>query len=82
MKAIGYRTKGGVEVLTDIELPRPTPGPRDLLVAVKAVSVKPVDIKRRQRESPETAPGYRVFGYDAAGTVEALAREVSRSRSP
>jgi len=77
MKVIGYRTKGGVEVLTDIELPRPTPGPRDLLVAVRAVSVNPVDTKRRQRESPETAPGYRVLGYDAAGVVEAVGREVS-----
>ena len=77
MKAIGYKTKGGVEVLTDIELPRPTPGPRDLLVAVKAVSVNPVDTKRRQREGPEAAPGYRVLGYDAAGTVEAIGREVS-----
>lgn len=77
MKAIGYRTKGGVEVLTDIELPRPTPGPRDLLVAVKAVSMNPVDTKRRQRESPETAPGHRVLGYDASGTVEAFGRKVS-----
>ena len=53
--AIGYRIKGGVDVLTEIELPRPTPGPRDLLVKVKAVSVNPVDAKRRQGESPETA---------------------------
>jgi zinc-binding alcohol dehydrogenase family protein len=77
MKVIGYRTKGGVEVLKDIELPRPTPGPRDLLVAVRGVSVNPVDTKRRQRESPEKAPGYRVLGYDAAGVVEEVGREVS-----
>jgi zinc-binding alcohol dehydrogenase family protein len=77
MRAIGYRTEGGVEVLMDIELPRPTPGPRDLLVAIRAVSVNPVDTKRRQRESPEAALGYRVLGYDAAGTVEAVGGEVS-----
>src|SRR4029077_16136614 len=76
MKAIGYRTMGGVEVLTDIELPRPTPGPRDLLVAVKAVSVNPVDTKRRQWESPATAPDFMVLGYDAAGIVEAVGSEV------
>jgi NADPH:quinone reductase-like Zn-dependent oxidoreductase len=77
MKAIGYRTMGGVEVLTDIELPRPAPGPRDLLVAVKAVSVNPVDTKRRQRESPPTAAGFMVLGYDAAGIVEAVGSDVS-----
>src|SRR5258705_13906518 len=70
MKAIGYRTMGGVEVLTDIEPPRPTPGPRDLLVAVKAVSVNPVDTKRRQWESPATGPDFMGLGYDAAGIVE------------
>ena len=80
MKAIGYRTMGGVEVLTDIEFPRPTPGPRDLLVAVKAVSVNPVDTKRRQWESPATAPDFMVLGYDAAGIVEAVGSDVSLFR--
>jgi zinc-binding alcohol dehydrogenase family protein len=77
MRTIGYRTQGGVDVLTDIELPRPSPGPRDLLVAVKAVSVNPVDTKRRQGESPDATLGYRVLGYDAAGIVEAVGNEVS-----
>lgn len=77
MKAIGYEREGGVEVLTDIDVPRPAPGPRDLLVAVKAVSVNPVDTKRRRWESPETTPGYRVLGYDAAGIVEAVGNDVS-----
>ena len=77
MKAIGYRAHGGTEVLTEIELPRPTPGPRDLLVAVRAVSVNPVDTKRRSFEQPATAPAYMVLGYDAAGIVEAVGSEVS-----
>jgi zinc-binding alcohol dehydrogenase family protein len=77
MKAIGYKTAGGVEVLTEIDLPRPTPGPRDLLVAVRGVSVNPIDVKRRQREKPATAPDYMLLGYDAAGVVEAVGSEVS-----
>jgi zinc-binding alcohol dehydrogenase family protein len=77
MKAIGYKTAGGVEVLTDIVLPRPTPGPRDLLVAVKGVSVNPVDVKRRRWEKPATAPEYMLLGYDAAGVVEAVGGDVS-----
>ena len=77
MKAIGYKTAGDVEVLTDIEIPRPAPGPRDLLVKVQAVSVNPVDTKRRRWETPVTAPNYMLLGYDAAGLVEAVGSEVS-----
>jgi zinc-binding alcohol dehydrogenase family protein len=76
MKAIGYKTEGGVEVLTEIDLPRPTPGPRDLLVSVRGVSVNPVDVKRRLLERPATAPDYMLLGYDAAGVVEAVGTEV------
>jgi zinc-binding alcohol dehydrogenase family protein len=77
MKAIGYATKGGVEVLTELELPMPEPGPRDLRVAVKAVSVNPVDVKRRRWEDPLESPHPRVLGYDAAGVVEAVGSEVT-----
>jgi len=53
--------------LVDIELPKPSPGGRDLLVKVEAVSVNPVDTKRRLDSSEP-----RVLGWDAAGTVEAV----------
>lgn len=77
MKAVGYNLKGGLEVLTDIELPRPEPGPRDLLVRIKAVSVNPVDVKRRRWEDPSEGTLYRVLGYDAAGIVEAVGSRVT-----
>jgi zinc-binding alcohol dehydrogenase family protein len=54
--------------LIDIEVDKPTPGGRDLLVEVKAVSVNPVDTKVRLREPPG-AP--LVLGWDAAGVVVA-----------
>jgi len=78
MKAIAY-TQHGLPIadpnaLVDIELPTPTPGPRDLLVEVRAVSVNPVDTKVRAG-SPVTAP--RVLGWDAAGVVSAVGAEVS-----
>jgi zinc-binding alcohol dehydrogenase family protein len=76
MKAIGYKTAGGPEVLTDIEIPRPVPRARDLLVKVQAISVNPVDTKRRRRETPATSPDYMLLGYDAAGVVEAVGSEV------
>ncbi len=73
MRAIGYRTPGPIAAdasLVDIELDRPEPGRRDLLVAVRAVSVNPVDTKVRSRVAPEEG-GWKVLGWDAAGTVVA-----------
>jgi zinc-binding alcohol dehydrogenase family protein len=59
------------ESLLDVELPDPVATGRDLLVAVKAVSVNPVDTKvRSPRPEVEAAP--RVLGWDAAGVVTAV----------
>ena len=49
--------------------------PHDILVAVQAVSVNPVDVKVRAAHTPE-AGAYRVLGYDAAGIVQAVGSEV------
>lgn len=74
MKAVGYRQNLPVdhaEALEDLELPAPTPGPRDLLVRVLAVSVNPVDTKIRRDRAP--APGQvEVLGWDAVGIVEGM----------
>jgi zinc-binding alcohol dehydrogenase family protein len=79
MKAIGYRTAGPVSAqdsLIDLELPAPVPGPRDLRVAVKAISVNPADVQIRARLSPP-AGEVRILGYDAAGVVDAVGSEVT-----
>lgn len=71
MKAIGYSEAGPLEAadsLVDIELDRPTPEGRDLLVAVSAISVNPVDTKIRRNVSPETGQ-WKVLGWDAVGKV-------------
>lgn len=79
MKAVGYPEAGPIErenALIDIELPTPTPGPRDLLVKVDAIAVNPVDTKIRRTRAPATdAP--EVLGWDAAGTVVGVGEEVS-----
>ena len=80
MKAIGYRHNLPIQddaSLLDIELPDPTPGPRDLLVRVSAISVNPVDTKIRQNRKPAEG-GVEVLGWDAVGTVEALGDTVSK----
>jgi NADPH:quinone reductase len=67
------------ESLFDTTLAKPTPGGHDILVAVKAISVNPVDTKVR---SPKAVvePQPRVLGWDAAGIVEAVGPEVMRFR--
>jgi NADPH2:quinone reductase len=77
MKAVGYRTAGpvsGSQALEDIDLPAVAPTGREIQVAVRAVSVNPVDTKIRRNAAPP--PGqYKVLGWDAAGVVEAVGPE-------
>ncbi len=73
MRAVGYYAPapGARPELVDFEAPKPVPGPRDLLVAVGAVSVNPIDTKAIHRIAP--GPGEaRILGFDAAGVVEAV----------
>ncbi len=82
MRAVAYEQSLPVEAdssLIDVELPRPEPQGRDLLVEVRAVSVNPVDTKVRMRAQPE--PGKpKVLGFDAAGIVRAVGPDVSLFR--
>jgi NADPH2:quinone reductase len=65
--------------LVDIELDRPSPGPRDLLVAIQAISVNPVDAKIRGGSGPRNPQdANKVLGWDAAGVVSAVGAEVTR----
>jgi len=63
--------------LVDITLDRPSPGPRDLLVEVRAISVNPVDAKIRGGSGPRNpADANKLLGWDAAGVVVAVGKEV------
>lgn len=63
-----------IHSLYEIELAKPQPQPRDLLVKIAAIAVNPVDTKMRQRETPKT-PG--ILGWDACGVVESVGSEVT-----
>lgn len=81
MKAIGYQQPGPIdrpEALIDLELPRPTPEGQDILVAVRAVSVNPVDTKIRAGAGPFEGRGERILGWDAAGVVQAVGPDATR----
>lgn len=78
MKAIAF-TQHGLPIedpnsLLDMDLPKPVPGPRDLLVEVRAVSVNPVDTKIRAG-SAATEP--KVVGWDAVGVVREVGGDVT-----
>lgn len=79
MKAVGFTQNlpiSDAAALIDLDLPRPVPGPRDLLVAVRAVSVNPVDVKLRAGARPPAGEA-RVLGFDAVGVVEAVGEAVT-----
>ncbi|NFV81451.1 zinc-binding alcohol dehydrogenase family protein [Magnetospirillum aberrantis] len=72
MRAVAYRRSLPItdsKALEDVDLPRPVPSGRDLLVEIRAVSVNPVDTKIRHRVDPAGEP--KVLGWDAAGVVVA-----------
>ncbi|RZL02661.1 MAG: zinc-binding alcohol dehydrogenase family protein [Rubrivivax sp.] len=78
MKAVGYHQNlplSQPESLLDLDLPEPTPGPRDLLVEVHAVSVNPVDTKVRKGMAPAAGQA-KVLGWDAAGVVLSVGEQV------
>lgn len=64
------------ESLLDVDLEQPTPVSRELLIAVAAISVNPVDTKVRAPKS-KIETNFRVLGWDAVGTVVATGSEAS-----
>jgi zinc-binding alcohol dehydrogenase family protein len=79
MRAVGYTHSLPVDdprVLADLDIEKPAPQGRDLLVEIKAVSVNPVDTKVRKRVDPKGgAP--KILGYDAAGIVAAVGADAT-----
>lgn len=82
MKAIGYKKAGPINnenSLIEFDAPLPVCDEHDLLVEVRAVSMNPVDTKRRANAEPEPDinNGIKIIGYDAAGIVKEVGSKVS-----
>ena len=78
MKAIGYTDAGPISAenaLIELEIDVPQPGPKDLLIEVRGISVNPVDVRVRANMQPEGA--HRILGFDAAGIVQEVGSEVT-----
>lgn len=79
MKAVGYKKSlpiDAAESLFDFETAKPEPTGHDIRVAVKAISVNPVDTKVRKRAEPP-AGEIKILGFDAAGVVDAVGPQVT-----
>ncbi|MHB1435503.1 MAG: zinc-dependent alcohol dehydrogenase family protein [Thermoplasmata archaeon] len=65
--------------LTMTEIPRPEPGPRELLVRVEACGVCRTDLHVVEGDLPPVLPGM-IPGHEVVGRIEVRGREVERYR--
>jgi NADPH2:quinone reductase len=81
MKVISFRKSLPIthpESFLDLTADQPVPGPHDLLVEVRAISVNPVDAKIRAGSGPGKPRGeLPILGWDAAGVVRQVGTEVT-----
>jgi NADPH:quinone reductase-like Zn-dependent oxidoreductase len=76
MRAISQDFLGGTEVLREVRLERPVPGPSEVLIRVHAAGVNPTDRKHRAFKAFLPEPPF-VLGWDVSGVVEAVGAGVT-----
>ena len=82
MRAVQFATTGEPDVLETIELPKPEPGPEQVLVKVAAIGVNFAEVGRRRGSFP-LPPGVslpHVPGFECSGTIEATGANVQGLR--
>lgn len=74
MQALVSHAYGPVDDLVVTEIPRPTPGPGQILIRVEAAALNPVDVRLVTGAMREMMPVQHPFvpGMDASGVVEAI----------
>ncbi len=73
MRAALYRSPGqAADVLRVEEIPRPEPGPGEVLVRVYASGVNPTDYKARSGAVPRPVDDFQIPHHDGAGVIEAV----------
>lgn len=80
MKAVGYTTNGAIDradALIDLDIDKPAATGHDILVKVEAVSVNPVDTKKRAGR-PADGDTPAILGWDAVGEVVGLGDKAGR----
>ena len=77
MRAISQDVLGGPEVLKEVRLPRPEPGPGEVLVRVHAAGVNPTDWKHRSVPGLFLGQPPFVLGWDVSGVITATGAGVT-----
>ncbi|MBU6223047.1 MAG: NADPH:quinone reductase [Planctomycetes bacterium] len=80
MKAAFIERPGPPEAIVHGDLPDPIPGPRDVVVRVRACAVNPIDTYIRSGAVTMPLPVPFVVGCDLAGEVVAVGADVNRVR--
>lgn len=90
MKAVTYQTYGEPDVLNLVDLAKPTAGPCEILVRIRATTVNSGDVRMRAFDIPGPfkiparfmlgwpTPKSPVLGIDFAGEVEAIGDSVTK----
>ena len=81
MRAALYRETGkAADVLHVEEIPRPEPGPGEVLVRVYASGINPTDYKARSGAVPRPVDDFQIPHQDGAGVIEAVGPGVDPGR--
>jgi NADPH:quinone reductase-like Zn-dependent oxidoreductase len=76
-RIIKFAKAGGPDVLEFIEAPVPTPGPREVLIKVKAIGINRAEAMWRNDKYVEPVKFPAGLGYEAAGIVDAAGKDVT-----
>jgi NADPH:quinone reductase-like Zn-dependent oxidoreductase len=75
-RAIKFAQSGGPEVLEFVEIEVPAPGPNEVRIKVKAIGINRADSMWRNDKYVESPIFPASLGYDAAGIVDAVGKDV------
>src|ERR1700737_4506923 len=76
-RSIKFAKAGGPEVLEFVEVQLPAPGPNEVRIKVKAIGINRAEAMWRVDDYIEPAKFPAGLGYEAAGVVDAVGKDVS-----
>lgn len=77
MKAMTLKAFGGSDAFELRDVPKPVPGPGQVLVRVHATSINPLDYQVRRGDYQDYVPLPAITGHDVSGVVEEVGAGVT-----